>query len=99
MTIMTTNTLTQLAIIASRAEIQAKHAISIYNISRFRMIISGLPRSMLNADQYQSIPIRIALLIPMAINKDQCRSMPSNSSQLRGISQINSKILIGIYLH
>ena len=45
--------------------------------------ISGLPRSMPNADPCRWMSIKILALIPMSINADQCRSMPINSYQCR----------------
>ena len=38
-------------------------------------ILSGLIASIIYADLYRSIKIRLTLLIPMWINKDLCRSM------------------------
>ncbi len=52
---------------------------------------AGLPRSMPNADQCRSMPIKIMALIR---NVSQCRSLPINS-ELIGIG-INARILIGI---
>ncbi len=45
------------------------------------MLYTWLPRSMPNADQYRSMPIKIVLLIPMPIKKDQWRSMLIKLSQ------------------
>ncbi len=70
-------------------------------------LFPGLPRSMPNADQCRSMPIKILALIPMSINSDQCRSMPINC-ELIGIDRhwselidigINARILIGIDRH
>ncbi len=52
--------------------------------------IAGLPRSMPNADQCWSMPIKILALIPMSINSDQCRSIPFNADQCRSM-QINAR--------
>ena len=67
-------------------------------------ISTGLPRSLPNADQCRSIPIKILALIPMPINSDHCRSIPLNFSQFRSmpINAGSSRIdpaLIGIDLH
>ncbi len=42
--------------------------------------MAGLPRSLHNADQYQSMPIKIMELIPTLINSSQCRSMPDQAA-------------------
>ena len=67
-----------------------------YNISMIKPHHStihyspGLPRSMPNADQCRSVPIKIMALIrnvsqcqSLPIIADQCRSIPLNSSQFR----------------
>ena len=55
-------------------------------------IITGLPRSLPNADQCRSMPIKIMALIrnvsqcrSLPIIADQCRSMPINADQCRSM--------------
>ena len=53
---------------------------------------AGLPRSMPNADQFRSMPIKIKALIR---NVSQCRFLPINSSQCRSMpDQGTSKTLV-----
>ncbi len=54
--------------------------------------LSGLPRSMPNADQYWSMLIKIGLLIPMPIKNDQLITIDLYWE----VFWINSRILIGI---
>ncbi len=61
-------------------------------LSKMITLCTGLPRSLPNSDQCQSIPINIQALIPMLINADQCQSSPLNVNHrhwltLRGIDR------------
>ena len=44
----------------------------------FQVYITGLPRSMSNADQCRSIPLNADQCRSIPLNADQCRSMPDH---------------------